>query len=255
MACVLVAGTEPDCNELMQKILAIRGHDSEAFPTVEDALARIPLQRPDLITIHSWMPFRHDLDLCERLRSQRATCQIPLVSVIALPNREYREPWFRSGSNSHLCMPYAIRDFDTAIQHALSWPESLSARSGSGQIVFDNRDEDGRLHQTNDLNVDVLTLTSLTEDEVAVFKKVVLEMGDRLKDWGSVNQCERVASLRWRVHGDRIGLEVRRDRLPQGCPDDPLSMSLDALVRRCGFVAAPGSQTEGAIVLERTIRV
>jgi hypothetical protein len=51
-----------------------------------------------------------------------------------------------------------------------------------GQIVFETGYEEGRLRQTNDLNVEILARTSLPEDDARGLKQIILEMGDRHKD-------------------------------------------------------------------------
>jgi CheY-like chemotaxis protein len=254
MANVLIVGYDTGNSELIRRLLLFRAHETDSVSNSEEAMATLRRYRPDVITINPMLAGPPGLALCERLKSQRATCLIPVVILTSLNDTKTWQQSLRSGSNAHVTMPYTPQELFTAVDQALSWPQLHSARCGAGQIIFDTRNEDERLHQTNDLTVDILTLTSLPEDEVGELKQVVLEMGDRLREWGYKKWRERVESLHWKVERDRINLEIRQDGFPDDCPDDPLSVSLDALVRQCGFVESPGSRTEGPVVLDRIIQ-
>ena len=239
--------------DIVKRLLSLRGYESQAASSCEEALAKLRRQRPDVITINPMLPDRTGFDLCKCLKSERVMCLIPVIVITSLSEQQFREQGFRFGSNAHLTMPYSVDQFFEAVEEALRCPKDHAARCGVGEIVIDTRHEDSRLRQTNDLIVDVLTLTSLPEDEAGELKQIVLEMGDRLRDWGCQRQCERVASLHWKVERDRINLAICRDGLPAGSPDDPLSMSLDALVERCRFIELPGGRTGERVVLDRII--
>ncbi len=239
--------------DIVKRLLSLRGYESEAASSCEEALAKLGRQRPDVITINPMLPDRAGFDLCECLKSERVTCLIPIIVITSLHEAVIRNQGLRSGSNSHLTMPYSVDQFFEAVEEALRFPNDHAARCGVGEIVIDTRHEDSRLRHTNDLIVDVLTLTSLPEEEVGELKQIVLEMGDRLRDWGCQRQCELVASIQSKVERDRITLAISRDGLPAGSSDDPLSISLDALVERCRFIELPGSRSGGRVVLDRII--
>jgi DNA-binding response OmpR family regulator len=255
MANLLIVELAAAHSDILRKILSFRGHGIVTAASSEEALAKIQCHRPDLITINPMLPDRNGFDFCNSLKSRRHTCLIPVVVITSLHDERYRELSFRSGSNVHLVMPYSMEQLFTAVEEALCWTEDDAARCGMCEIVIDTRHEGDRLRQTNDLIVDVLRLMSLPEDDVRELKRIVLEMGDRLRDWGFQKQCERVASIQSKVERDRINLAICRDGLPVGTHDDPLSMSLDALVERFRFTELPGSRTEGRVVLNRSIRL
>jgi hypothetical protein len=123
-----------------------------------------------------------------------------------------------------------------------------------GEIVIDTRHEDERLSQTNDFTIDVLSVTSFPEDDVGRLKQVLLETGDKFRDWGRKMQCERVASIQSKVERERINLVIRRDRLVADSQGDSLSECVEGLVERCSFIQLPGSSIEGPALLERVIR-
>ncbi len=238
---------------ILKRLLALRGYESETASSCEEALAKLRRERPDVITINPMLPDRSGFDLCECLKSERVMCLIPVIVITSVHEQAVRNQGFRSGSNAHLTMPYSVDQFFEAVEEALRCPKDHAARFGVGEIVIDTRHEDSRLRQTNDLIVDVLTLTSLPEDEAGELKQIVLEMGDKLRDWGSQRQCELVASIQSKVERDRINLAICRDGLPAGSLDDPLSMSLDTLVERCRFIELPESRSGGRVVLDRIV--
>jgi DNA-binding response OmpR family regulator len=255
MGNVLIVGSERDTGELLRLRLLQRSHETDHASNAHEALATVRRHPPDLILIDPMLPDLDGFSLCASLKSHRDTCQIPIVIITDWHNFDLWERSVRSGSTASVYPPYNPDQFFTAVDQALSWAQSRSARCGAGQIVFDTQDEDDWLRQTNDMNVDVLTLTTLPEGEAGELKRVVLEAGDTLRAWGHENRCERVATLCWKVERERIHLEVIRDGLREGSPNDPLTTCLDALVEGCGFVLSAGSQTGEPIVLEKVIQV
>jgi DNA-binding response OmpR family regulator len=256
MANVLTVGFERDQSEIFRLLLFLhRSHETDHASNAREALDAARRRPPDVIVIDPRLPDERGSALCESLKSHRNTCQIPVVIIMAWGDFDSPEQYTRSGSNARVYAPYSPDEFLAAVDEALSWAQSLPARRGAGQIVFDTRDEDGWLQQTNDMNVDVLTLTTLPEGEAVELKRVVLEAGDTLRAWGRENRCGRAASLCWKVERERIHLEVSRDGLRERSPDDPLTRFLDALFWRCGFVPPAGSPTGEPVVLEKVVPV
>jgi DNA-binding response OmpR family regulator len=201
-------------------------------------------REPDLIFIYPLLRSMNGFDLCERIKSRRETCLIP-VMVLGL--------WtgFRSGSNVHLELPFRLDEVDAAVDRALSWPRTRASRRGVGEVVFDIGIDDEWMRQANDLIVDVLDLTPLPEEQVREVKKVVLEMGDKLIEFGKQRQHDRIATAHWRVKRDRISLAIRPEGGLSTSLKDVLRRSLHDLIERCGFVATPQDQTPGELDLNR----
>lgn len=255
MANVLTVGYDQDNSDMIRNLLQFRAHETHPVANYEEAMATLGRYRADLIIINPMLSGTDGFTLCESLKSRRDACQIPVVILTSQNDNTYREQSVRSGSNAHVTMPYTPDQLFLAVDQALTWAQSRPARRGAGQIVFDTHDEHGWLRQTNDMNVDVLTVTTLPEGEAGELKRVVLEAGDTLRAWGHENRRGRVASLCWEVERERVCLEVSRDELREGTPDDPLTRFLDALVGRCGFVPPAGSQAGEPVVLEKVVRV
>ena len=83
MAHVLVVDDEPDIVKLVVKILEQRGHRVSTARDGDEALERVPRDRPDVVVIDLNLPRIDGFEVCRRLKSDEATRSIPVVMMTA----------------------------------------------------------------------------------------------------------------------------------------------------------------------------
>jgi CheY-like chemotaxis protein len=81
LARVLVVDDAAAIRELIAVNLELEGYDVDRAGDGEEALAAIARQRPDVITLDVMMPRLDGFSTIERLRSDPATADIPVVLV------------------------------------------------------------------------------------------------------------------------------------------------------------------------------
>lgn len=81
MARVLVIDDEPDVVRLIVKVLSGRGHVVQIARDGASALARVKLERPDVVLIDSDLPKIDGKEVCRRIKIDDATANLPIVMM------------------------------------------------------------------------------------------------------------------------------------------------------------------------------
>ncbi|HEX9109271.1 MAG TPA: response regulator [Longimicrobiales bacterium] len=121
-ALVLVADRDPVVRELVEHFLLVAGFHVEFVLDGSSALARAQELRPDVVLTEVMLPRLDGLTLCRRLRSDPATCGVPVVvfSVLAAAERA-RE----AGAAAFLLKPLAERQLVDTIRGVLESPPMI----------------------------------------------------------------------------------------------------------------------------------
>jgi signal transduction histidine kinase len=102
---VLLVDDEPPKLRLLQGMLAPQGYDLRAASDGETALAMAAAVRPDLVLVDAVMPGFSGIEVCRRLRSDRATAFVPVMLVTSLSDRESRDAVLEAGADDFLSHP------------------------------------------------------------------------------------------------------------------------------------------------------
>jgi cyclic di-GMP phosphodiesterase len=90
---------------LFSRAIAADGHAALMADSGQDALARIPLDRPDLIVIDAATPGLDAFDACRMLKSDRATRLIPVILVTAVDRFEDEARGLDAGADGVFAKP------------------------------------------------------------------------------------------------------------------------------------------------------
>lgn len=121
--------------ELVRDLLEATGFVVVHAPTAEEALAVIPHCRPDLVLMDFALPGMHGMDAVRILKTNPATCRIPVVALTASAMKTDEENAAAAGCDGYLAKPICARAF-------LKLIESFLGRSaGEMAPAFDS---DGR---------------------------------------------------------------------------------------------------------------
>jgi DNA-binding response OmpR family regulator len=206
---VLVIEDEPDTNDLLAELLGRRGFQPIQAYTGKAGLSLAQERHPDLILLDLMLPDVHGFEICETLRTTRATNLIPIVMVTALAESEHRVHGFRVGATSYVVKPFTSAQLFGALDSALKWKTQIVEGQVQGEISFDVASETGYLVEVNDLLSSLFLLTPLDEKSVKQLRQALLEMGQNAIEWGNRNQLEKAVKITYRLHPDRITLTVR----------------------------------------------
>jgi adenylate cyclase len=107
---VLIADDNKDGRQLLVDIVSSMGHNIVQVSNGLDALAAAHAHLPDLILLDVTMPGMSGFDVCEHLKSDEQTQQIPIILLTALSDVEHRVQGLKLGADDYLGKPFNPRE-------------------------------------------------------------------------------------------------------------------------------------------------
>jgi DNA-binding response OmpR family regulator len=209
MATALIVEDHPEQAELVARILRLRDYESILAEDGQTGL-RIARERlPDVVLLDLMLPDINGFDVCRQLRSDRATMTIPVVMLTALNDVQHRVHGFRVGANAYVTKPYGVDALFQAIAAARAWRTSIEQREIQGEIHVELNSEINFLKDLNDFLMLVCQATPLTNDQVVQLRQAVMEMAQNAIEWGNLHESDRLVTITYRVHDDRLEIVVR----------------------------------------------
>ena len=132
MPTALIVENDDDIRELLTWLIRLHGLDAESAATGGEALAKVG-RRIDLVTLNPMLPEIDGFEVCEALRSCRATCLIPVLFITSLAMPEIRTRCVRAGGSAVLTMPFTSSSLYGALGEALA-RHGRHAGPGDGPI-------------------------------------------------------------------------------------------------------------------------
>jgi two-component system phosphate regulon response regulator PhoB len=117
-AHILVVEAETAVQELIGLNLTHAGHQVACTSDAESALLMLDDGQPDLILLEWDLPGQSGIDLIRRLRSQHATCELPIIMVSARAGEHDKILALESGADDYITKPFSPREMIARI-HAL----------------------------------------------------------------------------------------------------------------------------------------
>lgn len=124
---ILVVDDDEATRALLVKLLAAQGYTIATAANVEEGLARLTENCPDLILLDIKMPDGDGRHLCRRLRAHPDTADVPIILMTA--HQESGRLWLGTGADAIIFKPLK-RD------ELLSWVRSL-VRARQAQVKLD----------------------------------------------------------------------------------------------------------------------
>lgn len=116
---VLIVDDEPMARTLLRLMLVRAGfHVSEAEDGF-DALEKIRKNRPDVILLDVMMPGMDGFAVCEKLRSEAATAELPIIMLSAKTDLDSINKGLRAGATIYLTKPISPEELTQHVKDAL----------------------------------------------------------------------------------------------------------------------------------------
>ncbi len=116
---VLVADDNADNRQLIEDILLGLGHDTLIARDGLEALNQSLEEIPDLIVLDINMPGMSGFEVCQRLRNNSNTSQIPILMLTALADVDNRVKGLGLGADDYLTKPFSPRELIARIDARL----------------------------------------------------------------------------------------------------------------------------------------
>lgn len=116
---VLIVDDEPMARTLLRLMLVRAGfHVSEAEDGY-DALEKVRKNQPDIILLDVMMPGMDGFAVCEKLRSEAVTAELPIIMLSAKTDLDSINKGLRAGATVYLTKPISPEDLTQHVKDAL----------------------------------------------------------------------------------------------------------------------------------------
>ncbi|MFS8171269.1 response regulator transcription factor [Vreelandella titanicae] len=109
MAKVLVVDDEPNIVLSLEFLMEQAGFEVVTAEDGEQALARVNDSQPDLLLLDISLPGISGFDVLERLRSEAATAQLPIIMLTAHGRDVEREKGIALGADDYITKPFSTQ--------------------------------------------------------------------------------------------------------------------------------------------------
>ncbi|MBF0585210.1 MAG: response regulator [Magnetococcales bacterium] len=103
---ILVVDDDPNNTKLLAMVLS-PNHEVVIANSGEEALQFIALSRPDLILLDVMMPVMDGFTVCERLKANQTTCEIPVIFVTASGESIDETRGLEMGGEDYITKPFS----------------------------------------------------------------------------------------------------------------------------------------------------
>mgnify|MGYP005845256493 CR=1 FL=1 len=115
-ATILIVDDTAAGRDVLASLLANRGYQLEFASSGREALNLATALNPDLILLDIMMPGMDGFEVCQILRSQPDICDIPILMVTALDDRESRIRGLEVGADDFISKPFDRVELRTRVQ-------------------------------------------------------------------------------------------------------------------------------------------
>jgi len=116
---VLIVDDEPMARTLLRLMLVRAGfHVSEAEDGF-DALEKVRKSQPDVVLLDVMMPGMDGFTVCEKLRNETATAELPIIMLSAKTDLDSINKGLRAGATIYLTKPISPEELTQHVKDAL----------------------------------------------------------------------------------------------------------------------------------------
>ena len=117
---VLIVDDEPMTRDLLRLMLERAGFDISEAEDGIDALEKIKDSTPDAVILDVMMPHMDGITVCEILRRQEETADLPVLMLSARTHMDAIEQGLRAGATRYLSKPVSRQDLIQNLREAIA---------------------------------------------------------------------------------------------------------------------------------------
>ncbi len=103
---ILVVDDEPVIRHILEGLLSLKGYKVESVSSGPLAIEKVQTSPPDLILLDIMMPQMSGFEVCEHLKTDEKTQNIPIILVTALDSKEELAKGLDAGADDFLPKPF-----------------------------------------------------------------------------------------------------------------------------------------------------
>ncbi len=142
---IFVVEDEEEIQELVRYNLAKEGFVVSATDSGEEALRKIPRERPDLVVLDLMLPGVDGLEVCRSLKRDSSTRDIPVIMLTAKSEEADVVTGLELGADDYITKPFSPRVLTARVRAALrrhtSPPTDMSVIRAHNIVIHPGRHE------------------------------------------------------------------------------------------------------------------
>ncbi len=135
MPTILIADDRPESVELVRNLLTLEGYQVVAAHNGQEALDRIRQHRPDLVLLDLDMPLLNGYEVCQQMKADPATADIPVLMVTAWAQPDHRVRGLQLGAEDYLAKPFDYRELIARIQTRLRVKQQADTLRAAQKVI------------------------------------------------------------------------------------------------------------------------
>jgi CheY-like chemotaxis protein len=247
---VLIIEDEPDMNSLEADILTAYGFEPIRASDAEQALRVLAERRPSAILLDLMLPGMSGLELCRRLKTDRATHSIPIVICSALDAAAERRMGYEAGADDYLSKPFTPEALAARVQGCLEERQPLDRLEVAYNLTASLDD----VKAVNLIASYLYGRTGLATPQIEGLRSGLLALSEAAGRWAALHRGASPVHLTVDLDRERMTLTFR----PTGTSDAFLPEHLDAEAAVPSRLTDAGiidriSRTDAGVVFEKSL--
>tara|TARA_R110002167_G_scaffold25973_8_gene89622 strand:- start:1114 stop:3516 length:2403 start_codon:yes stop_codon:yes gene_type:complete len=163
---IYVVDDEPVNRELLSSLLLKQGYQVEQFPEGLSLLGRLNQQLPDLILLDFMMPKMSGLEVCQCIRKQYDSYELPVMMITARHLIQDIVAALGAGANDYLIKPYHDQELIARVKSQLSVRQYWIANRENQKLKNEIKRRETLEDELSELNVRLLNALDISTDMI-----------------------------------------------------------------------------------------
>ena len=108
MKKIMIIEDDPDVIALLEEVFVLPAFTATFINTGEVALAKITSVLPDLVIMDIMMPGMSGFEVCQKLKQNTLTKNIPVIAFTGYDSADNRRRMFAAGVDDYMAKPFDI---------------------------------------------------------------------------------------------------------------------------------------------------
>jgi signal transduction histidine kinase/DNA-binding response OmpR family regulator len=163
---IYIVDDEPVNRELLSSLLLKQGYQVEQFPEGLSLLGRLNKQLPDLILLDFMMPKMSGLEVCQCIRKQYDSYELPVMMITARHLIQDIVAALGAGANDYLIKPYHDQELIARVKSQLSVRQYWIANRENQKLKNEIKRREALEDELSELNVRLLNALDISTDMI-----------------------------------------------------------------------------------------
>ncbi|MEM7331513.1 MAG: response regulator [Chloroflexota bacterium] len=175
---ILIIDDEFPMRYLIEHQLRREGYDVNLAKDGPSGIKAAQMHQPDLIVLDAMMPGMDGFEVCNEIRNDPGTTQIPIIFLTALETKEYKSKAYEAGADDYLTKPFQSDELIAHVSAILRRSKRIqtgiiNTKNGSIVSLFSPKGGVG----TTTLSIQLSEAITIQEDKPTVLIDLDLPLG------------------------------------------------------------------------------